>query len=211
MCSGPGWSSRTMRKPANSHDECADPLANGHRPLSFQPPSTGVASPLGISAPEAIGIRPSRNTRVMPASVTNAPINAMLVLLMNAHHPADELMYESSSISSRYINGSTSGPPSSLGTFSDSSPSRYSATTDDHSSVSVASLPSASASRTGRTRSIALSRCSGTKPPGPSAQNRRLPVQLQPHHLPRCPEKWHVFSGRPRRVMCSWTRLVVPH
>jgi hypothetical protein len=30
---------------------CADPLANGHRPLARKPPSTGVALPIGAKLP----------------------------------------------------------------------------------------------------------------------------------------------------------------
>jgi hypothetical protein len=81
-----------MRNPADIQEECPEPLAKGQRPLMRQPPATGVPKPRGMIAPEAMGMRLFAKILLTDESGRNAPIHAVLVLLMKVHQPAEGLM-----------------------------------------------------------------------------------------------------------------------
>ena len=47
---------------ARNHWACRHPLANDHRPLTRNPPSTGVAMPVGLNVPALITSGPEAYT-----------------------------------------------------------------------------------------------------------------------------------------------------
>ncbi len=100
---------------ATNQSACWQPLANDHRPLARNPPSTGVATPVGLNAPATTTSGPPAYTSAN-AGAGSLPRIAGAALPIITVHPTDPSARASSRTTAMWSASSSSAPPNRRGT-----------------------------------------------------------------------------------------------